>query len=99
MPQSPPISDHSLIEGHLLIQPETVSDTFRTRSWRKFDKVDFKWDLADSKLLSEDADWAECTTDELFPSYDVTLRSLPDKYLPICKVTKRVEPLTPWFFF
>ena len=52
---APSISEHSLIEGHLPIQPETVFDTFRTRSWRKFDKEAFKRDLADSKLHSETA--------------------------------------------
>ena len=55
-------------------------DTFKTRSWRKFDKDAFKQDLADSKLFSENANWAECTIDELFSSYDVTLRSLLDKH-------------------
>ena len=105
---APSISDHSLIEGHLPIQPETVFETFRTRSWRKFDKDAFKRDLADSKLFSETASWAGCTTDQLFSSYYLNLlllplfyylylRSLLDKHLPICKVTRRVEPLTPWF--
>ena len=94
---APSISDQSLTEGHLPIQPDIVFDTFRTRSWKKFDKDAFKRDLADSKLFSETANWAECTTGQLFSSYDVTLRSLLDKHLPICKVTRRVEPLTPWF--
>ena len=56
-----------------------------------------KRDLIDSKLFSENANWAECTTDQLFSSYDVTLRGLLDEHLPICKVTRRVEPLTPWY--
>ena len=47
----------------------------------------FKRDLADSKLFSENANWAKCTTDQLFSSYDVTLRGLLDKHVPICKVT------------
>ena len=63
---APSISDHSLIEGHLRIQPETVFDTFRTRSWRKFEKDAFKRDLADNKI-SKNANWAEYTIDELFP--------------------------------
>ena len=61
----------------------------------KFAKDAFKRDLADSKLFSEKANWAKCTTDQLFSSYDVTLRGLLDKHSPICKVTRRVELLTP----
>ena len=45
---APSISDHSLIEG-LPIQPETMFGTFRTHSWRKFDKDAFKLDLNNSE--------------------------------------------------
>ena len=55
---APSISDHSLIEGHLPIQPENVFETFTTRSWRKFDKTKFKQDLSTSNFFSQDSNWA-----------------------------------------
>ena len=94
---APSISDHSLIEGHLPIQPENVFETFTTRSWRKFDKTKFKQDLSTSNFFSQDSNWANFTIDELFSNYNLILRTLLDKHLPVRKMTRRVEPLTPWF--
>ena len=37
------------------------------------------------------------TIDELFSNYNLILRTLLDKHLPVRKMTRRVEPLTPWF--
>ena len=94
---APSISNHSLIEGHLPIQPENVFEKFTTRSWRKFDKTKFKQDLFASNFFSQDSNWANFTIDELFSNYNLTLRTLLDKHLPVRKMTRRVDPLTPWF--
>ena len=94
---APSISDHSLIEGHLPVQPMTVFDLFSVCSWSKFDKKAFHQDLLTSELFSENCDLSGFTVEELFSEYDSTLRRLLDKHLPIRKVRKRIEPLTPWF--
>ena len=36
------ISDHSLIEGRLPVQPMTVFDLFSVRTWSKFNKKAFQ---------------------------------------------------------
>ena len=94
---APSISNHSLIEGHLPIQPENVFETFTTCSWRKFDITKFKQDLFTSNFFSQDSNWANFTIVELFSNYNLTLRTLLDKHLPVRKMTRRVDPLTPWF--
>ena len=81
---APSISDHSLIEGHLHIQPENVFETFTTRSWSKFDKTKFKQDLFASNFFSQGSNWANFTIDELFSNYNFTLRTLLDKHLYTC---------------
>ena len=90
---APSISDHSLIEGRLPVQPMTVFDLFSVRTWSKFYKKAFQQDLLSSELFSEDADLSE----DLFSRYDSTLWCLLDKHLPVRKVKKRIEPLTPRF--
>ena len=54
-------------------------------------------DLSTSNFFSQDSNWANFTIDELFSNYNLTLRSLLDKHLPVRKMTRRVDPLTPWF--
>ena len=56
-----------------------------------------KQDLSTSNFFSQDSNWANFTIDELFSYYNLTLRSLLDKHLPVRKMTRRVDPLTPWF--
>ena len=94
---APSITDHSLFEGHLPVQPMTVFDLFGVRSWSKFDKKAFQQDSLSSELFSKDADLSELTVEDLFCRYDSTLRCLLDKHLPVFKVRKRIEPLAPWF--
>ena len=94
---APSISDHSLIEGRLPVQPMTVFDSFSVRTWSKFDKKAFQQDLLSNELFSKDADLSEFSVEDLFSKYDSTLRCLLDKHLPVRKVRKRIEPLTPWF--
>ena len=79
------------------MQPVTVFDLFSVRIWSKFDKKAFQQDLLSSELFSKDADLSELTVEDLFSKYDSTLRCLLDKHLPVRKVRKRIEPLTPWF--
>ena len=86
-----------MIEGHLSVQPENVFETFTTRSWRKFDKTKFKQDFFTSNFFSQDSNWANFTVDELFSNYNLTLRTLLDKHLPVRKMTRRVDPWTQWF--
>ena len=70
---------------------------FSVCTWSKFDKKAFQQDLLSSELFSKDADLSELTVEDLFSKYDSTLRCLLDKHLPVRKVRKRIEPLTPWF--
>ena len=93
---APSISDHSLIEGRLPVQPMTVFDSFSVRTWSKYKKA-FQQDLLSNELFSKDADLSEFSVEDLFSKYDSTLRCLLDKHLPVRKVRKRIEPLTPWF--
>ena len=86
---APSISDHSLIEGHLPVQPMTVFDLFSVCTWNKFDKKAFQRDLLSSELFSKDADLSELTVEVLFSRYDSILWCLLDKYLPVCKVSLR----------
>ena len=39
----------------------------------------------------------QLSVEDLFSKYDSTLQCLLDKHLPVRKVRKRIEPLTPWF--
>ena len=66
-------------------------------TWSKVDKKAFQQDLLSSELFSKDADLSELTVENLFSKYDSTLRCLLDEHLPVRKVRKRIEPLTPWF--
>ena len=74
-----------------------VFDLFSVRTRSKFDKKAFQQDLLSSKRFSKDADLSELTVEDLFSKYDSTLRCFSDKHLPLRKVRKRIEPLTPWF--
>ena len=94
---APSISDHSLIEGRLPVQPVIVFDLFSVRTWSMFDKKAFQQDLLSSELFSNDADLSELSVEDLFSKYDCTLQCLLDKHFPVRKVRKRIEPLTPWF--
>ena len=91
------ISDHSLIEGRLPVQPMTVFDSSSVRTWIKFDQKAFQQDLLSNELFSKDAGLSEFSVEDLFSKYDSTLQCLLDKHLPVCKVRKRIEPFTPWF--
>ena len=94
---APAISDHSLIAGRLPVQPMTVFDSFSVRTWSKFDKKAFHQDLLSNEVSPRMLIYLNFRLRIFSLKYDSTLRCLLDKHLPVRKVRKRIELLTPWF--
>ena len=67
----------------------------RVRSWRAVDRVEMGQAIANSPLGCEPPSTA--SADELFKTYDDTLRRLADQFAPERTVKCRLRPLCPWF--
>ena len=91
------MSDHSLITCSLPVR-RTTAPTFtrRVRSWRSVDRAALRQAIIDSPLGSNvPPDTA--TADELFATYDCTLRDVADRFAPERTVKSRIRPMSPWF--
>ena len=98
LPVDPPgvVSDHSLITcGVSLHRPSPPSFARRVRSWHDVDRATLCQHIVDSSLGRVPP--STVSADELFQTYDNTLRSIADQLAPECTVKCRLRPLCPWF--
>jgi len=92
------VSDHSLIICSLPVHRLTSATFFRqVRSWRGVDRATLRQHIADSSLGH--APSSTSNVDELFQTYDDTLRNIADQLAPERSVNCRLRarPLCPWF--
>ena len=90
------ISDHSLITCTVPFhRPAPPSLTRRVRSWKNVDRTHLRQLIVDSSLGCPPPPTA--TADDLFQTYDDTLRGIADQVAPERTVKCRLRPLSPWF--
>ena len=70
--------------------------TRRVRSWRSVDRAALRQAIIDSPLGST-VPPDTTTVDELFATYDCTLRDIADRFAPERTVKSRLRPMSPWF--
>jgi len=90
------VSDHSLITcGVSLHRPSPPSIARGVRSWRDVDRATLRQHIVDSSLGRVPP--STVSADELFQTYDNTLRSIADQLASERTVKCRLRPLCPWF--
>jgi len=89
-------SDHSLVRCRLTADVDPAPTTQRlVRAWRRADRDSLRRALEASQLcqpVSPDA-----AIDELFDTYDRTMRDIADRFAPLHTLRRRADRRTPWF--
>jgi len=86
------IPDHSLLTADVDPAPTTQR---LVRAWRRADRDSLRRALEASQLcqpVSPDA-----AIDELFDTYDWTMRDIADRFAPLHTLRRRGDRRTPWF--
>ena len=93
------ISDHALIVCQFPPVQFAVRQIYRSvRPWKKVDRVAFRKSLVASSLCADVKELRRMTVDELFDTYDSTIRRLADYYAPATTRLHRTRRrLSVWF--
>ena len=90
------LSDHSLITATFAGPDEPKIPRcphVKRRCWKRFDVDAFTTGLLESDLVVNPS----INVTELFDCYNITLKQLVDRHVPVVTVTSYSRPTAPWF--
>jgi hypothetical protein len=85
-------SDYLLLQTDINLQsPSVCYTTMQSRSWRQLDTNQFKSDLLQLLIIDQSE-----SVDDMINTFDLTVKSLLDKHVPVKYLTRRKRASDSW---